>query len=241
MKRRTFQLVLVRHGMSAWNQKGRFTGWADVDVTREGLAQMMKAGRALRRRGVDVDLAYSSLLRRCIRSAWALLEGLNRVWIPVVLDWRLNERHYGRLTGMSKPGAVRLYGADAVHRWRRSYDVSPPRGHGNSRGEAMIDARYDALPRESIPKGESLAEVVRRLRPLWTGPIAHAVLSGKRPLVAGHGNSLRALIKLIENMPDNEVAKLEVPNAVPLVYHLDARLKPMKRTLLGKGTGAEIL
>ena len=202
---------------------------------------METLGRLLRRRDIEIGLVYSSLLRRCIRSAWAFLEGLDRVWLPLVLDWRLNERHYGGLTGMSKRVAIQRYGADAVQLWRRCYDVSPPVGHGDSRGEVMIDARYDRLPPGSIPRGESLAEVVRRLRPLWTGPIARAVRSGRRPLVVGHGNSLRALIKLLEEVPDNEIAHIEVPNAVAFVYHFDKHLKPIRRTLLGSSSGAEIL
>ena len=231
------QLILIRHGESEWNRDQRFTGWADVGLTELGRAQMHDAGALLRREGLRVDLAYTSVLSRCIRSQWALLEGMDRVWVPVVLDWRLNERHYGALTGLSKPAAVATHGAAAVQRWRRSFDLPPPQGPGDGGGHPVVDERYAHLPAASIPSGESLAQVVQRVQPVWLHAIADALASGRRVVVTAHGNSLRALIKLIEVIADQDIPSLEIPNAVPIVYELDAALKVVRKATLGSPTG----
>jgi 2,3-bisphosphoglycerate-dependent phosphoglycerate mutase len=237
------QLILIRHGESEWNRDQRFTGWADVGLTELGRAQMQQASALLRREGLVVDLAFTSVLSRCVRSQWALLEGMDRVWVPVVLDWRLNERHYGALTGLSKQAAVATHGAAAVQRWRRSFDLPPPQGPGDGDGHPIVDERYANLPAASIPSGESLAQVVDRVRPVWLHPVADALASGKRVMITAHGNSLRALIKLIEGIADNDIASLEIPNAVPIVFELNAALQVLRKSWLGDSTGdpSEIL
>jgi 2,3-bisphosphoglycerate-dependent phosphoglycerate mutase len=232
------QLILIRHGESVWNRDNRFTGWADVDLTEAGLEQMHGAGVLLRKERLMIDTAYTSLLTRCIRSQWALLEGMERVWVPVACDWRLNERHYGALTGLSKAAAAQTYGAGAVHRWRRSYDAIPPLGEGDGDGYPILDERYDQLSAEEIPRGESLAQVVNRVQPLWDQSIADALRSGKKAIVTGHGNSLRALMKIIEGISDQNIVALEIPNAVPVVYEFDAFLRPVGRVMLGTSTTA---
>jgi len=238
-----FQLILIRHGESEWNRDHRFTGWADVGLTELGRLQMQEAGALLRREGLVADLAFTSVLSRCVRSQWALLEGMDRVWVPVVLEWRLNERHYGALTGLSKQAAVATHGAAAVQRWRRSFDVPPPQGPGDGDGHPIVDERYAALPVECIPSGESLAQVVARVRPVWLQAIADALASGKRVVVTAHGNSLRALLKLVEGIADDDIASLEVANAVPIVFELDASLQVVRKSVLGCSTGnpSEIL
>ncbi len=232
------QLILIRHGESDWNRDQRFTGWADIGLTDRGRLNMCTAGGLLRRQGLVVDIAFTSMLKRCILSQWALLESLDRVWIPVVTDWRLNERHYGALTGLSKTVAIETYGEDAVQRWRRSFDVAPPAGHGEGRGYVLIDERYAHLPVGAIPHGESLAQVVDRLRPMWEQVIGPALRRGQRVLVTGHGNSLRALMMMVEHLPENAVTSVEVANAIPLVYTLDAWLQVVDKQEHGVATSA---
>jgi 2,3-bisphosphoglycerate-dependent phosphoglycerate mutase len=226
------QLVLIRHGESEWNRDHRFTGWADVGLTELGREQMHDAGALLRREGLTFDRAFTSVLSRCIRSQWALLEGMGAVWVPVVLDWRLNERHYGALTGLSKAAAVDAYGAAQVQRWRRSFDTPPPCGPGDGDGHPIIDERYASLPEGVVLLGESLEQVVERVRPVWLDSIAAALNAGQRVVVTAHGNSLRALIKLIEGIADDDISSLEVPNAVPIVFELDALLRVVSKTSL---------
>jgi 2,3-bisphosphoglycerate-dependent phosphoglycerate mutase len=232
------QLTLIRHGESDWNRDQRFTGWADVGLTERGRLDMHTAGHLLRRQGIVVDIAFTSMLKRCILSQWALLESLDRVWIPVVTNWRLNERHYGALTGLSMSVATETYGADAVQRWRRSFDIAPPAGHGEGRGYVMIDERYAHLPAGAIPDGESLAQVVDRIRPMWEHVIGPALHRGQRVLVTGHGNSLRALMMLVEQLPTDAVTSVEVANATPLVYTLDAWLRVIDKQEFGVATSA---
>jgi 2,3-bisphosphoglycerate-dependent phosphoglycerate mutase len=232
------QLILIRHGESVWNRDNRFTGWADADLTETGLEQMHNAGVLLRKEKLTVNAAYTSLLTRCIRSQWALLEGMARAWVPVACDWRLNERHYGALTGMSKAVAAQTFGAEAVYRWRRSYDAIPPFGDGDGDGYPILDERYDKLPVKEIPLGESLAQVVKRVQPLWDQSITDALRSGKKVVVTGHGNSLRALMKIIEGISDQDIVALEVPNAVPIVYEFDASLHLVGRVTLGTASTA---
>lgn len=227
------QLILIRHGESDWNRDHRFTGWADVGLTELGRQQMVDAGALLAQKNLGVDTAFTSVLTRCILSQWALLEGLGRVWVPVTLDWRLNERHYGALTGMSKAAAVETFGAATVQRWRRSFDEPPPQGPGDGDGHPIVDERYAGLPAGAVPQGESLAQVVTRVTPVWTQCLQPALAAGQRVLVTAHGNSLRALIKLIEGIADADIAQLEIPNAVPMLIELDVRMRPISRTLLG--------
>lgn len=232
------QLILIRHGQSEWNRDNRFTGWADVGLTPIGQEQMRSAGELMRREGMVIDLAFTSVLSRCIRSQWALLEGMGRVWVPVVLDWRLNERHYGALTGLSKHAAIDAFGAEQVRQWRRSFATPPPEGAGDGDGDGppIIDERYAHLQPGDIPRGESLAQVVDRVRPAWDGPLADALRAGRRVAVTAHGNSLRALIQLIEGTADDEIVGLEVPNAVPIVVDLDDSLQLLGRRFLGNPT-----
>lgn len=227
------QLILIRHGESEWNRDNRFTGWADVGLTERGRNDMLAAGASLRKEGILIDLAFTSLLSRCIVSQWALLEGMDRVWVPTVLDWRLNERHYGALTGLSKAAAINSFGSEAVQQWRRSFLVAPPLGVGDGGGHAIVDARYDHLKADEIPQGESLAQVVERVRQLWETSIADSLRAGKRVAVTGHGNSLRALMKLIAHIADDDISQVEVPNAVPLVYELDESLVVLRAFQLG--------
>lgn len=227
------QLILVRHGESEWNRANRFTGWADVGLTERGRSDMYDAGVRLRREGIAVDLGLTSVLSRSILSHVALLAGMGRLWAPSTSHWRLNERRYGSLTGLSKNAAVSLYGADAVQRWRRSIDAAPPDGGNNWRGNPIHDARYTEVPPGEISCGESLVQVVERVRPVWQGCIAPALRSEQRVLVTAHGNSMRALMKLIEHIADDEIALVEVPNAIPIVYQLDQALRVVGKTSYG--------
>jgi 2,3-bisphosphoglycerate-dependent phosphoglycerate mutase len=227
------QLILVRHGESLWNRDNRFTGWADVGLTAEGRVHMQVAGRLLRQAGIGIDLGLTSVLSRCILSHAALLEGMGNIWVPTASDWRLNERHYGALTGLSKDAAVDLFGADAVQRWRRSFEIPPPTGGGDGDGYAIIDDRYGGIPPDQIPRGESLLQVVARVRQVWERCIAPALRTNRRVIVTAHGNSIRALMKMIEHIADDEIAFLEVPNAIPLVYELDKALQVVKKSSFG--------
>lgn len=227
------QLILIRHGESEWNRDNRFTGWADVGLTERGRAHMHAAGALLRKEGLLIDLALTSLLSRCIFSQWAMLEGMDRAWVPSVLDWRLNERHYGALTGLSKSEAIHAFGSEVVQQWRRSFLVPPPLGAGDGGGHAIVDERYDHLRADEIPQGESLAQVVERVRPLWQTTIVDALRAGKRVAVTGHGNSLRALMKLISHIPDDDITQVNVPNAVPMVYDLNPSLEVLREFRLG--------
>lgn len=223
------RLVLVRHGESVWNRDQRFTGWADVDLTDDGIAQMHHAAQALRDAAVEFDIAFSSVLTRCIRSQWALLEALHCMWIPQALDWRLNERHYGGLTGRSKEEAVRIFGASAVQRWRRDYDTVPPPLDEVAASHILLDRRYAHLAPHELPTAESLRQTVLRVGAAWRQGIAPALLSGQRVLITGHGNALRALIQLIEGLPDDAVSHIEVANGTPLVYDLDQALSLVRK------------
>jgi 2,3-bisphosphoglycerate-dependent phosphoglycerate mutase len=218
------RLILIRHGESEWNRDRRFTGWADVGLTGAGRKTMVDAGALLRKSGFDVDFAFSSLLSRCVMSLWALLEGMGRVWVPCALDWRLNERHYGALTGLSREQAVATFGAAAVQGWRRSFSVAPPQGVGDGDGHALVDERYRHLLPSEIPRGESLAQVVDRVQPLWSHAIRDALQSRQCVVIMGHGNSLRALMKLIEDIPAPDISTLEVPNAAAKLDEFDRAL-----------------
>jgi 2,3-bisphosphoglycerate-dependent phosphoglycerate mutase len=226
------QLTLLRHGESLWNREQRFTGWADVDLTTEGIAQMRGAAAALRGANVQFDVAFTSVLKRCVRSQWVVLDALDCMWLPQVCDWRLNERHYGALTGRRKAEAVQAHGEAAVKRWRRSYDAQPPAIDAAAAAWVPIDRRYAALRAGEIPASESLRQTVARVQACWSEAIAPALRCGQRVLVTGHGNGLRALVKLLEGVSDEAIVSVEVPNAAPIVYALDGELRVLhKRTL----------
>jgi 2,3-bisphosphoglycerate-dependent phosphoglycerate mutase len=235
----THKIVLLRHGQSQWNLENRFTGWTDVDLTETGRTEARQAGRLLAAEGYDFDLAFTSVLKRAIRTLWLALDELDRMWIPVVKDWRLNERHYGALQGLDKAETAARFGDEQVLIWRRAYAVAPdPLPAGDARG-AENDPRYADLRPEQVPRTECLKDTVARVVPYWEQVIAPAVRSGKRVLVAAHGNSLRALIKYLDDVGDDEIVKLNVPTGRPLVYELDNRLRPVRRDYLGDAAEIE--
>ena len=228
------QLVLIRHGESQWNLENRFTGWGDVDLTPTGVQQAIQAGESLKAAGYDFDIAYTSVLKRAIRTLWHAQEAMDRLWLPVVHSWRLNERHYGALAGLNKTETAAKYGDEQVHIWRRSYDVRPPLLDPNDPRTSYNDPRYAKLKREEIPLGECLKDNVARVLPLWEESIAPALRSGKRVLIAAHGNSIRSLVKYLDEVSDSDIMEINIPNGVPLVYELDDNLKPIKHFYLEK-------
>jgi len=229
----THRLVLLRHGQSQWNLENRFTGWTDVDLTEQGEREAHEAARLLREQGFAFDIAYTSMLRRAIRTLWIVLDDLDRMWIPVVHNWRLNERHYGALQGLNKEETAQRFGKEQVHVWRRSYAVPPPAlGPDDERGSGR-DPRYHMLQPEQIPLTESLKDTVDRVVPFWKDSIAPALSRGRSVLIAAHGNSLRALVKFLENVSDEDIVELNIPTGVPLVFELDDALRPLKRYYLG--------
>jgi 2,3-bisphosphoglycerate-dependent phosphoglycerate mutase len=234
-------LVLLRHGQSTWNQEDRFTGWTDVGLSERGRAEASEAGRMLAGQQCVFDLAYTSVLTRAILTLWLALEELDRVWIPVVNDWRLNERHYGALQGLNKTETAARYGAAQVKIWRRSYDVQPPPLTLDDPRHPSNDPRYAGLPKSALPLTESLKETIARVLPYWHETIAPSIRSGKRVLIAAHGNTLRALVKYLDNMSDTEVVELNIPTGIPLLYELDRDLKPIRRRYLGDASGTEPL
>jgi len=227
------QLVLLRHGESQWNRENRFTGWADVDLTEAGLEEARRAGALLKAEGFDFDIAYTSVLRRAIRSLWSVLEEMDRMWLPTVHSWRLNERHYGNLQGLNKAETAARYGEDQVLIWRRAYAIAPEPLHDGDPRLVQNDPRYAHVPAAQIPRTECLQDTVARVVPFWNDSIAPALLRGRRIIVAAHGNSLRALIKHLEGTPDDDIVKLNIPTARPLVYELDEALKPISHRYLG--------
>ncbi|RZL90359.1 MAG: 2,3-diphosphoglycerate-dependent phosphoglycerate mutase [Variovorax sp.] len=227
------KLVLLRHGESTWNQENRFTGWTDVGLTDKGLSEARTAGRLLKQEGYDFDVAYTSVLRRAIKTLWTVLEEMDRMWIPVHHSWRLNERHYGALQGLNKSETAAQFGDAQVKIWRRAYDVAPPPlADGDPRIEAS-DPRYLELGAGGFPRTECLKDTVARFLPHWHSTIAPAVQSGQRVVIAAHGNSLRALIKYLDNFSDAEIVELNIPTGQPLVYELDDQLKPLRHYYLG--------
>ena len=228
------QLVLIRHGESQWNLENRFTGWVDVDLTPTGIQQAINAGESLKAAGYDFDIAYTSVLKRAIRTLWHAQEAMDRLWLPVVHSWRLNERHYGALAGLNKAETAAKYGDEQVHIWRRSYDVRPPLLDPNDPRTSFNDPRYAKLKKEEIPLGECLKDNVARVLPLWEESIAPALRSGKRVLIAAHGNSIRSLVKYLDDVSDSDIMEINIPNGVPLVYELDDNLKPIKHFYLEK-------
>ena len=228
-----YKIVLMRHGESTWNLANRFTGWVDVDLTEKGVAEAKQAGKLLKEAGLSFDLAYTSVLKRAIRTLWGTLDEMDLMWLPVKHDWRLNERHYGALQGLNKAETAAKYGDEQVMVWRRSYDTPPLKLDENDPRASYDDPRYAGLKREEIPLTECLKDTVARVLPAWNDSIAPAILSGKRIIISAHGNSLRALIKMLDGISDNDIVGLNVPNGQPLVYELDADLKPIKSYYLG--------
>ena len=226
------QLVLIRHGESAWNLENRFTGWADVDLTPKGTEQALAAGENLLKAGYEFDVAYTSVLKRAIRTLWLLQDAMDLMWLPVIHSWRLNERHYGALTGLNKAETAQQYGDAQVHIWRRSYDVRPPLLEKDDERNPKNDPRYAKLSNADIPQGECLKDNVERVLPLWNESIAPALKAGKRVLIVAHGNSIRSLIKYLDQVSDEDIMEINVPNGIPLVYELDDNLKPIQHFYL---------
>jgi 2,3-bisphosphoglycerate-dependent phosphoglycerate mutase len=222
----TSTLVLLRHGFSEWNDKGLFTGWIDVDLTERGVAEAHDAGGLLAKAGVLPDVAHTSLLKRAIRTLWITLDDLDRMWIPVERSWRLNERHYGALQGLDKQATTAEHGAEQVKVWRRSYDVPPPPLAHDHKDHPRLDPRYATLPPDVLPDTECLKDVVARMLPYWYDSIVPDLRAGRVTLVAAHGNSLRALVKHLDGIPDDEIPELNIPTGCPLVYDLDGDLVP---------------
>jgi 2,3-bisphosphoglycerate-dependent phosphoglycerate mutase len=233
-----YKLVLIRHGESTWNLENRFTGWTDVDLTPTGVAQAQSAGALLKAEGYEFDVTYTSVLKRAIWTLWHCLDKMERTWLPVVQDWRLNERHYGGLQGLNKAETAKQYGDDQVLVWRRSYDTPPPALDASDARSERGDLRYAKLSPEQVPLTECLKDTVARVLPCWDEVLAPAIRSGQRVLVAAHGNSIRALVKYLDNIGDDEIVGVNIPNGIPLVYELDAHLKPIKRYYLGDAEAA---
>ena len=228
-----YKLVLIRHGESTWNLENRFTGWTDVPLTDTGIAQARAAGRLLRDEGWDFDLCYTSVLKRATHTLWHCLDEMDRTWLPVAHSWRLNERHYGALQGLNKAETARKFGDEQVLVWRRSYDVPPPPLDADDPRWERSDTRYKDVPDAQFPRTECLKDTVARVLPFWNESMAPAIKSGRRVLVAAHGNSIRALVKYLDGISDDEIVGLNIPNGIPLVYELDAQLKPLGRSYLG--------
>ena len=233
-----YKLVLIRHGESTWNLDNRFTGWTDVDLTDTGIEQAKNAGRLLKAQGYEFDVAYTSLLKRATRTLWHVLDEMDRTWLPVVNHWRLNERHYGALQGLNKAEVAKQYGDDQVLIWRRSYDTPPPALEASDPRCERADVRYAKLQPDQIPLTECLKDTVARVLPFWDEALAPAILKGKRLVVAAHGNSIRALIKYLDNISDDDIVGLNIPNGIPLVYELDENLKPIRHYYLGDAEAA---
>ncbi len=233
-----YKLVLIRHGESTWNLENRFTGWTDVPLTDTGVQQARLAGRLLREGGYEFDVAYTSVLKRAVWTLWHALDEMDRTWLPVLHDWRLNERHYGALQGLNKADMAKQYGDAQVLIWRRSYDTPPPVLDAKDPRGQRGDLRYAKLASEQVPLTECLKDTVARVLPCWNERIAPAILDGQRLVIAAHGNSIRALVKYLDGIGDDEIVGLNIPNGIPLVYELDAALKPIKSYYLGDAEAA---
>jgi 2,3-bisphosphoglycerate-dependent phosphoglycerate mutase len=227
------KLVLLRHGESVWNRENRFTGWTDVDLSDRGREEAREAGRLLREGGFEFDLAFTSVLKRAIRTLWIALDEMDLMWLPVRNSWRLNERHYGALQGLNKAETAAKFGDEQVKIWRRSYDIPPPALEGGDARHPRNERRYAGLDPAELPLTECLKDTVARFLPLWNEAIAPEVRAGRRVLIAAHGNSLRALIKYLDGVFERDIVELNVPTGIPLVYELDAELKPLRHYYLG--------
>jgi len=233
-----YKLVLIRHGESTWNLENRFTGWTDVALTPTGVEQARQAGRLLKAEGYEFDVAYTSVLKRAIHTLHYALDEMDRIWLPTVKHWRLNERHYGALQGLNKADMAKQYGDEQVLVWRRSYDTPPPALEPTDPRSERGDARYAKLKPEEVPLTECLKDTVARVLPFWNESMAPAISAGKRLLVSAHGNSIRALVKYLDNISEADIVGLNIPNGIPLVYELDAGLKPIRRYYLGDAEAA---
>ena len=229
----TYTLVLLRHGQSTWNLENRFTGWTDVDLTEQGRTEARTAGKLLREGGFTFDVAYTSVLKRAIKTLWIVLEEMELEWIPVIRAWQLNERHYGALQGLDKAEMAAQYGEAQVKLWRRSYDVPPPPLEPDDPRHPRFDRRYASLAADELPGCEALKNTVARMLPYWHNTLAPVVKSGRRVLVSAHGNSLRALVKYLDNVSDDEIVGLNIPTGIPLVYELDSEIRPLEHYYLG--------
>jgi len=232
------KLVLLRHGESIWNRENRFTGWKDVDLSERGLVEAAEAGRLLLKEGYAFDLAYTSLLKRAIRTLWIALDVLDRMWIPVMKDWRLNERHYGALEGLNKAETTAKHGEAQVKIWRRSYDIPPPPLKPDDPRHPALDPRYAGLSPQQLPATESLKDTVARVIPYWRDAIAPSIRADKQVVIAAHGNSLRALVKYLDGISESAIVELNIPTGIPLVYELDDDLKPLRHYYLGDPAAA---
>ena len=233
------KLVLIRHGESTWNLENRFTGWVDVPLTATGIAQATQAGRLLADNGFAFDLAYTSVLKRAIHTLWHGLDAMDCPWLPVHCSWRLNERHYGALQGLNKAETVQQYGSEQVLVWRRSYDTPPPALTAGDPRSERADRRYTNLPPSAVPLTECLKDTIARVMPCWQESIAPAITAGKRVLIVAHGNSLRALVKYLDQVSNTDIVGLNIPNGTPLVYELDAALQPIRHYYLGDAAAIE--
>ena len=236
--RAMYKLVLIRHGESTWNLENRFTGWTDVPLTATGVAQARQAGQLLREGGYEFDVAYTSVLKRAIWTLWHALDEMDRTWLPVHNDWRLNERHYGALQGLNKADMAKQFGEEQVLIWRRSYDTPPPSLDPSDPRSERNDLRYAQLAPGQVPLAECLKDTVVRVLPFWNEHIAPAILSGQRIVIAAHGNSIRAMVKYLDGIADDIIVGVNIPNGIPLVYELDAKLKPIRSGYLGDAEAA---
>ncbi|MDD5456702.1 MAG: 2,3-diphosphoglycerate-dependent phosphoglycerate mutase [Candidatus Margulisbacteria bacterium] len=229
-----YTLVLLRHGESIWNKENRFTGWTDVDLSAKGVEEANLAGHLLKKEGFGFDIAYTSVLKRAIRTLWIVLDQVDHMWIPVIKNWHLNERHYGALQGLNKADTVQKYGTEQVQLWRRSYEITPPALTKEDKRYSGHEPKYAALTDEEIPLTESLKNTVDRIIPFWEQEIVPSIISNKKVLISAHGNSLRALIKHLDKISDKDIVNLEIPTGVPLIYIIDDVLKPIKKFYLDK-------
>ncbi|EIJ42641.1 phosphoglycerate mutase, BPG-dependent, family 1 [Beggiatoa alba B18LD] len=234
-----YKIVLLRHGESVWNKENRFTGWTDVDLSPKGLEEATQAGQLLKKEGFTFDIAYTSVLKRAIRTLWITLDQMDLMWIPVYRNWRLNERHYGALQGLNKTETAQKHGEDMVKIWRRSYDIPPPALEKTDARYAGNDPRYKALSEAELPLTESLKETVARFVPYWEETIVPTIKSGKQVIIVAHGNSIRSLIKYLDNVSETDIVNLNIPTAIPLVYELDENCKPIKHYYLGDQAAVE--
>jgi 2,3-bisphosphoglycerate-dependent phosphoglycerate mutase len=234
-----YKVVLLRHGESDWNKENRFTGWTDVDLSARGREEAKAAGQLLKQEGYGFDQAFTSVLKRAIRTLWLALDEMDQLWLPVERSWRLNERHYGALQGLNKAETAAKFGDDQVKVWRRSYDIPPPPLEASDERFPGRDPRYKDVPASDLPLTECLKDTVARFLPYWHERIGPAIKSGKRVIVAAHGNSLRALVKYLDGISDQEIVELNIPTGIPLVYELDANLRPLKHYYLGDPAAVE--
>ena len=228
-----YKVVLLRHGESTWNKENRFTGWTDVDLSEKGLQEAKQAGEVLKREGYTFDMAFTSVLKRAIRTLWIVMDEMDLMWIPVVNSWRLNERHYGALQGLNKAETAAKFGEEQVHNWRRSYDIPPPPLKQDDERYPGNDPRYTNLKETELPLTECLKDTVERFLPYWHQTISPQIMTGKKVILAAHGNSLRALVKYLDKIPDDAIVNLNIPTGMPLVYELDGDLRAIRNYYLG--------